>query len=220
MYYHRARGIRTLVHGDDYASVGSVVSLRWLKARLEETFDMKTVIAGHSEATDIVREAKILNRVIRATSEGWEYECDQRHAEIMIEAMGLTGSRPLGTPASDDSHKKEDSEEAIGREPLDAEHTTMYRALVARANYMAQDRAELQFPVKELCRYMSAPDADAWARLKRLVKYLVGRPRAVMKFCWQTLPEVLDVYSDANWAGCKLSRKSTSGGTLVGLSVS
>ena len=76
----RARCIRTLVHGDDYASVGSVASLRWLKARLEENFDMKTVIAGQSQAADIVTEAKILNRVIRATSKGWEYECDQRHA--------------------------------------------------------------------------------------------------------------------------------------------
>ena len=37
---------------------------------------------------------------------GREYECDQRHAEIIIEAMGLHGSKPLGTPAADDSHKK------------------------------------------------------------------------------------------------------------------
>ena len=52
-------------------------------------------------------------------------------------------------------------------------------------------------------------------RLKRLVRYLVGRPRAVMRFEWQDMPEILDVYSDANWAGCKVSRKSTSGGTLM-----
>ena len=71
MYYHKARGIRTLVHGDDYASVGSIASLRWLKARLEETFDMKTVIAGHSDDKDVVEEAKILNRIIRATPQGW-----------------------------------------------------------------------------------------------------------------------------------------------------
>ena len=74
---------------------------------------------------------------------------------------------------------------------------------------------KLQFPVTELCCCMSAPDVDAWSKLKRLVRYLVGRPRAVMKFDWQATPEVLDVYSDANWAGCKVSRKSTSGGTLM-----
>ena len=32
---------------------------------------------------------------------------------------------------------------------------------------------------------------------------------------WQRQTERLDAYSDANWAGCKTSRKSTSGGTLI-----
>ena len=35
VYYNKFRGIRTLVHGDDYASVGSIANLRWLKARLD-----------------------------------------------------------------------------------------------------------------------------------------------------------------------------------------
>ena len=102
-----------------------------------------------------------------------------------------------------------------GRQLLDAESTTAFRGLVARANYMAQDRAELQYPVKELCRCMSAPDNDVWGRLKRLVRYLVGRPRAVMQFKWQAFEDVLDVDSDANWAGCRVTRKSTSGVTLL-----
>ena len=46
---------------------------------------MKTVIAGHSDGEGVVREAKILNRIIRAVPTGWEYECDQRHAEIILE---------------------------------------------------------------------------------------------------------------------------------------
>ena len=77
--------IRTLVHGDYYASAGSLEALRWLQGKLEGTFEMKTVIAGHSSDPEVVTEAKILNRVIRAVPTGWEYECDQRHAEIIIE---------------------------------------------------------------------------------------------------------------------------------------
>ena len=84
MYYNKARNFSTLVHGDDYALVGSLANLRWLKGQLGATFEMKAVIAGHSDESDVVREAKILNRIIRATPDGWEYECDQRHAEIMI----------------------------------------------------------------------------------------------------------------------------------------
>ena len=100
----------------------------------------------------------------------------------MIEAMGFEGTKKVTTPAAEESHKRTEEDEEEGRQLLDVESTTAFRALVARANYMAQDRVELQYPVKELCRCMSAPDNDAWGRLKRLVRYLVGRPRAVMQF--------------------------------------
>ena len=63
--------------------------------------------------------------------EGWEYECDQRHAEIMIEAMGLEGTKKATTPAAEESHKRTDEDEEEGRQLLDAESTTAFRALVA-----------------------------------------------------------------------------------------
>ena len=127
VYFHAARSLRTLVHGDDYASVGTVENLRWLQETLEGAFDMKTVIAGHSRGQGIVTEAKILNRIIRATPDGWEYECDQRHAEIMIETLGLQGSKPLGTPAAEENNKRTDEEEAAGQESLDPESATLFR---------------------------------------------------------------------------------------------
>ena len=74
----------------------------------------------------------------------------------------------------------------------------------------------MQYPVRELCRCMSTPDNDAWSRLRRLVRYLVGRPSAVMQFKWQAFEDVLDVYADANWSVCRASKKSSSGGTLLG----
>ena len=106
-------------------------------------------------------------------------------------------------------------DEAHGAIPLSPPLATQYRGLTARANYMAQGRAEIQYAVKELCRTMSAPNNDSWGKLKRLAKYLAGRPRAVSLYLWQTATDVVDVYSDANWAGCKTSRKSTSGGSVL-----
>ena len=57
-----------------------------------------------------------------------------------------------------------------------------------------------------------------WAdevRLKRIGKYLVGRPRAIQWFAWQDAPAHFTVYSDSNWAGCRASRKSTSGACFM-----
>ena len=73
VYFNKKMNFKTLVHGDDYATVGSLSSLRWLQAQLESAFDMKTVIAGHGTIEEgVVAEAKILNRVIRAVPSGWE----------------------------------------------------------------------------------------------------------------------------------------------------
>ena len=78
------------VHGDDYASTSGLSQLDWLRTQLDKKFDMKTQVLGHSQRENVLREAKILNRVIRATPEGWEYECDQRHVEIILEQLKLT----------------------------------------------------------------------------------------------------------------------------------
>ena len=50
--------------------------------------------------------------------------------------------------------------------------------------------------------------------LVRLGRYLVGKPRAVALYPWQAARAVHDLFTDANWAGCKASRKSTSGGAM------
>ena len=62
---------------------------------------------------------------------------------------------------------------------------------------------------------MSRPSTRASEMLKRIGRYLKGKPRLVWKYCWQAEVTVVDVTSDANWAGCRRGRKSTSGGTLM-----
>ena len=91
----------------------------------------------------------------------------------------------------------------------------MYRGMTARMNYLSSDRADIAYAIKELARSMSAPTKGCWERLKRLGRYLVGKPRAVVNFNWQKIPTKLTAYTDADWAGCKESRKSTTGGALT-----
>ena len=72
--------------------------MRWLRDRLEKKFEMKTAIVGHSNEAEVVKEGKILNRIVRATILGWEYKCDQRHVEVLVEELGLGGAKPLSSP--------------------------------------------------------------------------------------------------------------------------
>ena len=43
---------------------------------------------------------------------------------------------------------------------LNEKEATLYRAIVARANYLCQDRSDIQFAVQELCRKMSMPTRE------------------------------------------------------------
>ena len=103
-------------------------------------------------------------------------------------------------------------EEEVALEGASAQE---YRALVARLNYLAMDRADIQYSVKEVCRAMSKPTVGDKRKLKRIARYLVGRPRAVWKYPWQEECGVIDVFSDSNWAGCSRTARSTSGGVVM-----
>ena len=55
----------------------------------------------------------------------------------------------------------------------------------------------------------------AQSRLERIGQYLKGKPRLVWHFSWQEAPATIDVYADANLAGCRRTRKSSSGGCVM-----
>ena len=90
-----------------------------------------------------------------------------------------------------------------------------FRSLAARANYLAADRMDLQYAVKELCREMARPTVGAKRKLKRLVRYAIGLPRLVSRFDYQVRREEVSGYSDSDWAGCVKTGKSTSGGVMM-----
>ena len=97
------------------------------------------------------------------------------------------------------------------------EEATMFRALSARANYLAQDRPDIAFSTKELCREFAVPTQDSYLKLKRVVRFLIGLPRLVYHYRWQERSNSIDLYTDTDFAGCRTTRRSTSGGvTMVG----
>ena len=154
-------------------------------------------------------EIRILNRIARRTPHGYEWEADPRHAELIIQQMGLVAATSLSTPGN------KDRDPHLDEEPLQGEEATAYRAAAARANYLAMDRADIQYAAKEVCRKMATPRRCDWQKVKRLARYLVGVPRVVQQFNWQASPDRITAIVDTDYAGCLETRKSTSGGVLM-----
>ena len=85
------RGLRVVVHGDDFTCLGPRVEVRRYEDALAERFEIKR--RGHiGEDEGCVREIRILNRILRLTQDGLRYEADPRHAELLVKALDLTNS--------------------------------------------------------------------------------------------------------------------------------
>ena len=96
-------------------------------------------------------------------------------------------------------------------ELLSGEHANLYRALAARANYLAQDRPDLSFSCKELCKHVSAQSLHNVAKLKRSIRYVVLPPQLVWSFHVQDGASNLRCFVNTDFAGCLNTRRSTCG---------
>ena len=82
--------------------------------------------------------------------------------------------------------------------------------MAARANYLAQDRSDIQYSVKEISRHQATPSTQGMLKLKRLGRYLTKASRWITTFGYQKSAGVLTAWVDTDFAGCRKTRRSTS----------
>ena len=123
----------------------------------------------------------------------------------VIKALGLEGASPAPTPgvAAKVETRIKDNEGSID---------PMFRAVAARLNYLSRERPGITFATLKLCSNMSRPYAQDLKNMKRVGRFLVGRPRVGCLFEWQAHPSALHARADADWAVDRESRMSVSGG--------
>ena len=216
-FHHEIKDMAITVHGDDFTVAGSEQDLRWLEAQFKNKFEVKCDVLGPKVGIQ-KQEIRVLNRILTWTEEGIQYEPDQRHAELVIRDLGLTGCKAVTTPGCrDDANRASDIGDIESDEQaplLPSREASMYRAVAARLNYLAQDRADLQYACKEASRRMARPREGDLGLLKRIGRYLLGAPRFKQDFLWQREGDLVDVFTDSDWAGCRSTARSTSGGVI------
>ena len=210
LFYHPEQDLRFLVHGDDFVALGDQEALTFLEEKLKTKFEYRVdglIGPDPSDGTSM----NVLNRVIGFNkSDGTvSYEADPRHAEHIIRELKLEGCKPVSAPA-----EKQKQGDVIASEELpalDATEASRYRSLTMRAAYLSGDRADLSEAVKTLARHMQSPTAYSWGKLKRLGRYLAGKPRVVQYFRQQKMFNTIRVYCDSDHAGDLKTRRSTTG---------
>ena len=98
LFVNVERQLAVSVHGDDFTTTGPKCEIDWFEKLLEERYELKKGGRLGPAPTDC-KELTILNRVMRWTERGVEYEADPRQAERLLEGLGLDGNcKSTATP--------------------------------------------------------------------------------------------------------------------------
>ena len=103
-----------------------------------------------------------------------EYEALAKEVNLDEDSKGLDA--PIEKEIIEEGSVEDESD------PLEAGEARKYRAVAATMNYLALDRSDINYAAKEICRTMSKPRQSGWAKIKRLVRYLVAHPRLIWRF--------------------------------------
>ena len=96
----------------------------------------------------------------------------------------------------------------------------MYRTAVEKLLWLALIRGDIAYATKDLSRDVTAPTMQSVAKLKHLLRCLIGTKTCVLRLrpSYQlsdgSCSLDVNVYVDSDWAGCSKTRKSTSGSTV------
>ena len=181
--------------------------MQWCTQMMKDEYEVKVRgMLGPDRKDD--KKISILNRCIEWKKDEIWYEADPRHAETLIREIGLYGKRSVVTPRI---KAKIDEENDTHLDPSSA---TRYRQLIARCNFIAQDRPDIQYAVKEAAKGMSPPKKSDWDKLLRIGQYLSGKPRYVIKLVSQKDVHSINAYGDSDFAADVVTRKSLSGGLV------
>merc|ERR1739836_64577 len=102
--------------------------LRWMQEKIEEKYELKVEVLGPDENQN--KEVRVLNRILRWTNEGIEYEADPRHVEIVLKQLNIDNCKPVITPGTKDEGRAKPGDESESRidEKLDGDKHNVYRA--------------------------------------------------------------------------------------------
>ena len=91
---------------------------------------------------------------------------------------------------------------------------TMYRSMIGSLMYLTASRPDNMFAVGICLRYQVAPTEKHLSAVKRIFRYLKGKPRLGL---WYPKDSNLSfvAFLDSDYGGCNLDRKSTTGGAQM-----
>jgi hypothetical protein len=90
---------------------------------------------------------------------------------------------------------------------------TLYRQLVGSLLYLTHSHPDLSYAVGAVSRYMQEPHELHWKAAKRILRYVQGTITYGIHYAANCSLDLIG-FTDSDWAGDSIDRKSTSGYVL------
>jgi hypothetical protein len=126
-----------------------------------------------------------------------------KYIQDILKKFGMKNAKPIKTPMGTNGHLDLDTE----GKSVDQK---VYRSMIGSLLYLCASRPDIMISVCMRARFHENPKEVHLRAVKRIMRYLVYTPKFGL---WNPKGSTFDLigYSDADYAGCKIDRKSTSG---------
>jgi hypothetical protein len=126
-----------------------------------------------------------------------------KYIQDILNKFGMKDDKPIKTPMGTNGHLALDT----GGKSVDQK---VYQSMIGSLLYLCASRPDIMLSICMCARFQADPKEVHLRAVKRIMRYLVYTHKFGL---WYPKGSTFDLigYSDADWAGCKIDRKSTSG---------
>ncbi|WVZ96521.1 LOW QUALITY PROTEIN: hypothetical protein U9M48_042151 [Paspalum notatum var. saurae] len=136
----------------------------------------------------------------------------EKYTRDLLKRFKMDDCKPIYTPMATNT-KLNINESGI------RVYQTLYRSMIGSLLYLCASRPDIMFSVCLCARFQADPRESHLSAVKRILRYLKHTPSIGLWYPKGARLELLG-YSDSDYAGCRVERKSTSGGChLLGRSL-
>jgi hypothetical protein len=125
-----------------------------------------------------------------------------KYTKDIVQKFKMEDSKPMTTPMSTTTALDADEE---------GEHVDQkeYRSMIESLIYLTATRPDIQFSVCLCARFQASPRTSHRQAVKRILRYL--RHTRDFGLWYSASSSLVHGFSDVDFAGCRLDKKSTSG---------
>jgi hypothetical protein len=169
---------------------------------LTEIDRIKLILDSHFKIKDLGSLKYFLGLEVAQSREGITIS-QRKYCLDLLKDSGLLGSKPSSTPLDPAVKLHNDDSKPYA-------DISQYRRLIGKLLYLTNTRPDICFATQQLSQFLSKPTINHYNAACRVIRYLKHNPGRGLLFPRNSDLQILG-FTDADWAGCLDTRKSTTG---------